>query len=54
MRYIVAEGVGVVLELGPGKVLCGLAKRIDGSLRIQSFGVPEELDAAAALVEEVS
>lgn len=54
MRYIIAEGVDVVLELGPGKVLCGLAKRIDGNLRIQPFGKPEELEAAAALVEEVS
>ena len=54
IRFIIAEGADMLLELGPGKVLCGIVKRIDRGLRIQPFGTPEDLDAVVALVEEVS
>jgi len=32
VRYLIANGVDQVIECGPGKVLAGLAKRIDRSL----------------------
>jgi [acyl-carrier-protein] S-malonyltransferase len=34
MRKMVEEGIEEVLEIGPGKVLSGLMKRIDGGVRI--------------------
>jgi [acyl-carrier-protein] S-malonyltransferase len=35
-----------VCEIGAGKVLAGLAKRIDKGLDAASIGTPAELDAA--------
>lgn len=42
-----AAGVGTVIELGTGKVLSGLVKRIDRDLATTSAGTPEELEAVA-------
>lgn len=36
MRRMVEEGIEEVLEIGPGKVLSGLMKRIDGGVRISN------------------
>lgn len=33
IRYVAAQGVTHVIECGPGKVLAGLVKRIDGNLQ---------------------
>ncbi|HXE69956.1 MAG TPA: ACP S-malonyltransferase [Hyphomicrobiaceae bacterium] len=41
-----ADGVGDVYEIGAGKVLSGLAKRIAPSLNAQSIGTPPEIEAA--------
>lgn len=38
-------GVDTLVELGAGKVLAGLAKRIDRDLASMSVGTPEDLDA---------
>ncbi len=54
IRYLVDEGVDSFLEVGPGKVLTGLVKRIEKDVAALSFGTTEEFDAAAALVEEKS
>lgn len=40
-----AAGVTHLIELGAGKVLAGLAKRIDRDLAAASGGTPEEIDA---------
>ena len=45
MIYIKAQGVDQVVELGAGKVLSGLAKRIDKELVGQSVGSPAEIEA---------
>lgn len=42
-----AAGVDRVIELGAGKVLSGLVKRIDRDLASASAGTPEELEAVA-------
>ncbi len=42
-----AAGVGTVIELGTGKVLSGLVKRIDRDLAATAAGTPEELEAVA-------
>ena len=38
-------GVEETVELGAGKVLSGLTKRIDRSLSAQSVGTPAEIEA---------
>jgi [acyl-carrier-protein] S-malonyltransferase len=39
VRQLRAEGVGRVVEVGAGKVLCGLVKQIDGEVALGNFGV---------------
>jgi [acyl-carrier-protein] S-malonyltransferase len=46
-----AEGVTDIYELGSGKVLAGLAKRIVPSLKATSIGTPQEIEAALPLFE---
>jgi [acyl-carrier-protein] S-malonyltransferase len=44
------EGVTEIVEVGSGKVLAGLAKRIEPSLNALSVGTPQDIDAALALL----
>ena len=44
--YLAANGVTDVFEIGSGKVLAGLAKRIEKSLEAMSLGTPADIDAA--------
>lgn len=46
MRLLVEEGVTEAAECGAGKVLAGLAKRIDRSLKVFSLETPEGMDGA--------
>jgi [acyl-carrier-protein] S-malonyltransferase len=43
--YMKGQGVGVLVEVGAGRVLSGLAKRIDRELTSQSVGTPVEIEA---------
>lgn len=45
ITFMVSEGVEKTVELGTGKVLAGLSKRIDRSLSAVSAGTPEEMEA---------
>jgi [acyl-carrier-protein] S-malonyltransferase len=52
IRRLTAEGVEIFIELGPGKVLSGLIKRIDETLQVYHIEDRESLEetlAAAAL-----
>ena len=49
VQALVARGATRIAECGPGKVLTGLAKRIDKSIDARALGVPD--DFQAALVE---
>lgn len=45
--FMANAGVTTLYELGAGRVLTGLARRIERSLNAVSVGTPEEVDAAA-------
>ena len=48
--YMKSAGVQELVELGAGKVLAGLAKRIDRDLVAQSLQTPDEIDAWVAQI----
>jgi [acyl-carrier-protein] S-malonyltransferase len=50
VRHIAARGVTQVIECGPGKVLAGLTKRIDGNLTGAALYDPASLEEALKLV----
>jgi [acyl-carrier-protein] S-malonyltransferase len=41
-----ADGVTTIYEIGSGKVLAGLAKRIAPALNAASIGTPQDIEAA--------
>ena len=51
VKVMVERGVTVFLELGPGKVLTGLIKRIDKQPTAVSFGAPENLRSVVECLE---
>lgn len=48
VSYMTGAGVTDVYEIGTGKVLAGLVKRIEKSLNATSIGTPADFDAALA------
>ncbi len=44
VRAIAGAGITHVVECGPGKVLAGLSKRIDSSLRGYAIADPQSLE----------
>ena len=48
VTYMTANGVTDVYEIGAGKVLAGLAKRIDAALTATSIGTPADIEAVLA------
>jgi [acyl-carrier-protein] S-malonyltransferase len=50
VAYMAAQGVETVIELGAGKVLTGLNKRIERGLAAQGVETPQEVEAVLALL----
>lgn len=50
--WMAAQGVTELVEIGAGKVLCGLAKRIDKSLVAKAVNGPDDAKAVAAAMGE--
>ncbi len=48
--WMAANGITSVMEVGAGKVLTGLHKRIDRSLEASALGGPDDVAAAVAAV----
>ena len=53
VQFLASNGVTHAVEIGPGKVLAGLAKRIAKDLKVVSVGDVASLDAAAAFVSQL-
>ncbi|HUA23087.1 MAG TPA: ACP S-malonyltransferase [Steroidobacteraceae bacterium] len=51
VRSLAADGIGTVVECGPGKVLTGLNKRIERGLQYLALEDAESLQAALAAVQ---
>lgn len=51
VQHFARAGIGLVLEIGPGKVLCGLNKRIDPAMEALAVNEPDNLQAALAAVQ---
>lgn len=52
VERMVADGVGLFVEIGPGKVLTGLVGRIAPSVRCISVQTTDDLDVARAAIAE--
>jgi [acyl-carrier-protein] S-malonyltransferase len=52
VQRMVADGVTLCVEIGPGKVLAGLSKRIDKTLKCVNVQSPSDFDAARAAIRE--
>jgi [acyl-carrier-protein] S-malonyltransferase len=48
VQWMAGQGVTTLVEIGAGKVLTGLTRRIDRSLSGTAVGTPEEVEALAA------
>lgn len=51
INYIAGKGVDVMLECGPGKVLCGLNRRINKSITSHAVETRADLDAALVAIK---
>lgn len=51
VSYLVSQGVGTTLECGPGKVLCGLNKRIERSLSATNIDSESSLAASLSSIQ---
>ena len=49
VRLMVKEGVSTLVEIGPGKVLSGLIKRIDDSVETVNIGDAEAVENVPSL-----
>jgi len=49
--WMQSQGVTELVEIGAGKVLCGLARRIDKGLAAKAVNGPEDAKAVAAEIK---
>jgi len=51
VRRLVSEGVGTFVEVGPGRVLSGLVRRIDRTVRVANVEDPDSLAQTLSLLK---
>ncbi len=47
VRFLASQGVSDLVEIGPGRVLKGLVRKIDPALNVQNIQAPEDIAALA-------
>lgn len=52
VAWMAAQGVSELIEIGAGKVLTGLARRIDRRMAARAVGAPEDVTETAAALRE--
>jgi [acyl-carrier-protein] S-malonyltransferase len=52
VKRMIADGVTLCVEIGPGKVLAGLIKRIDGKLKCINVQGPDDFEPARSAIRE--
>ena len=50
VRFLLGQGIEAALEVGPGRVLMGLSRKIAPQLKVASLDRPDRLDRALELV----
>ena len=50
VEYFKGQGITEIVELGAGKVLAGLVRRIDKDIAVRSIGTPADIDAFLAVL----
>ena len=43
LLYMIKNGINEFIEIGPGKVLSGLTKRISGNIKVKSINTIEDI-----------
>jgi [acyl-carrier-protein] S-malonyltransferase len=51
MQLLIAEGVTTFIEVGPGKVLCGLLRQIDRNQKCAQVEDPASLEKLLAVLK---
>ena len=52
MRKLISSGIELFIEVGPGKVLEGLLRRIDRKARVLGAGTPEDIEKIKEVLAE--
>lgn len=52
IRYMLANGVDTIVEIGPGKVLSGFVKKIDRSIKLYQVQDQESMEATIKALKE--
>lgn len=53
VRTMIAEGVDIFVEIGPGKTLSGFMRKIDKTVKMFRIGTMEEMDKTIQAIKEI-